>query len=110
MNEDLFNMYSKTQSLIKKFKPSKNTEVEYGQQLCCEWFPTIQAIEETFPEYKERYERLIKNQESFTDEQRDFICSQIDDWYLEWKDCIFKNGKHRLGYAKEKLKTLICGD
>ena len=47
----------------------------------------------------------------FTAEQQDFICYQIGDWYLTWKDGIAnKDGTHRLGYAKEELKTMICGD
>jgi hypothetical protein len=47
----------------------------------------------------------------FTAEQIDFICWQIGEWYLAWKDGIAnKDGTHRLGYAKELLKTMICGD
>lgn len=45
----------------------------------------------------------------FTEEQIDFICYQIGEWYLEWKDCITETGvQHQLGYAKEKLKEKIC--
>lgn len=47
----------------------------------------------------------------FTPEQIDWICYQIGDWYLEWKNrMVVDGGGHRLGYAKEMLKVQICGD
>ena len=112
MNNALFEMYCKTQGLIKKLGLSDIPEVE-DRELADEWYSAIQAIEDISPHYKERYDRLIKNQESFTPEQVDFICYQIGDWYIEWKDRIvidLMKGTHRLGYAKEQLKTLICGE
>ena len=48
------------------------------------------------------------NKPKFTQEQKDFICYQIGDWYLKWKGNI-TNGQHRLGIAKEELKVMICG-
>ena len=54
----------------------------------------------------------MSNKVTFTPEQIDHICYQIGDWYLLWKRCITDppGGNHRLGYAKEQLKTMICGD
>lgn len=101
-----------TRNLIKRASTSEIKGVE-ERQLLQEWNKAIQILEQTDPTYKVRYERLIKNQESFTPEQIDFICYQIGEWYLEWKDRIvvdLKEGTHRLGYAKEQLKTIICGD
>lgn len=48
---------------------------------------------------------------SFTSQQEDFICFQIGEWYLKWKHGLvnFKEGTHRLGFAKEELKEMICG-
>lgn len=47
----------------------------------------------------------------FTPEQVDYICYQIGEWYFKWKGNITPNHEqHRLGYAKEELKTMICGD
>lgn len=48
----------------------------------------------------------------FTTEQMDWICYQIGDWYINWKECLIDwNAKeHRLGYAKELLKEMICGN
>ena len=55
---------------------------------------------------------FIKNQQSFTREQADFICYIIGKWYLLWKDEILvHNGSttHRLGIAKEALKKMLVG-
>lgn len=46
----------------------------------------------------------------FTDNEKIGICSKIGEWYLKWKDQLvdYNNRVHRLGYAKEELKSLIC--
>lgn len=44
----------------------------------------------------------------FTSKQIDHICDQIGDWYLMMKPLL--EGQHNLGYMKEKLKIMICGD
>ena len=49
------------------------------------------------------------NRPKFTEEQENWLCEIIGDWYLSWKKRI-ANGEHRLGYAKEELKELICGN
>lgn len=48
----------------------------------------------------------------FTNEQIDWICYQIGDWYLDWRHRIanYEEKTHMLGYAKEGLKMMICGD
>lgn len=56
----------------------------------------------------ERYEREKAIIKSFTREQIDHICYQIGDWYLEVKGLL--EGEHNLGFMKEKLKMMICGD
>jgi len=47
----------------------------------------------------------------FTKQQVEFICYQIGEWYVEWKNQLvdYDNKQHRLGYAKEALKERICG-
>jgi hypothetical protein len=48
-----------------------------------------------------------------TTEQIDHICYQIGEWYLQWQDKMWVDGKpnqHFLGFAKEQLKEMICGD
>lgn len=47
----------------------------------------------------------------FSQEQIDHICYQIGNWYTKWKDHMvnYDDRTHRLGYAKEQLKELICG-
>lgn len=52
----------------------------------------------------------VGDYQPFTAKQVDKICYQIGDWYLEWKNCLTEPYvPHRLGFAKEKLKELICG-
>lgn len=48
----------------------------------------------------------------FTKQQVDFICYQIGEWYVQWKNQLvdYETKTHRLGYAKEDLKTIICGE
>lgn len=48
----------------------------------------------------------------FTKQQVDFICDQIGEWYVQWRDQLvdYDNKQHRLGYAKELLKERICGE
>jgi|FreactTroBogLake_1042271.scaffolds.fasta_scaffold47688_1 hypothetical protein len=45
---------------------------------------------------------------AFTEKQIDHICYQIGEWYLMMKPLL--EGRHNLGYMKEKLKTMICGE
>jgi|GEM_PF-2501194 hypothetical protein len=73
----------------------------------------INIIETSFPDIKEYHEKQTKIQSSFTREQIDYICWQIGEWYIDWKTKIVsgcEEGQHRLGVAKEQLKTMICGD
>jgi hypothetical protein len=44
----------------------------------------------------------------FTQEQKEWICYQIGDWYLMMKPLL--EGQHNLGYMKEKLKMMVCDD
>jgi hypothetical protein len=46
----------------------------------------------------------------FTKQQVDFICYQIGDWYMQWRDQLvdYKTRTHRLGAAKEALKERFC--
>jgi hypothetical protein len=48
----------------------------------------------------------MSNRPTFTNEQIDWICYQIGDWYLLIKPLL--EGQHNLGYMKEVLKDMIC--
>ena len=52
-----------------------------------------------------------KNVKGLTKEQQDEICYLISEWYLDWKHNLinWNNKSHRLGFAKEILKIMICG-
>ncbi len=46
-----------------------------------------------------------------TTQQIDHICYQIGEWYLQWKGQLTDPYvPHKLGFAKEQLKEMICGD
>lgn len=47
------------------------------------------------------YEALSKSQQTE-------ICYLIGEWYMHWKYKITDHDTHRLGFAKEELKELIC--
>lgn len=44
----------------------------------------------------------------FTSKQIDHICYQIGEWYLLMKPLL--EGQHNLGFMKERLKVMICGE
>jgi|SRR5579872_1293854 len=50
----------------------------------------------------------VQGHPRFTSKQIDHICYQIGDWYLMMKPLL--EGQHNLGYMKEKLKIMICGE
>jgi hypothetical protein len=105
MNSSLFDWYKATKKLLCI------SLVGESEKQIDELKQNIISLEAEFPELQKMYEnyQLIVN--SFTPEQKDFICYEIGDWYLKWKDCIAsKNGTHRLGYAKEQLKSILCGE
>ena len=54
----------------------------------------------------------MKNDLNLTPQQIDAICDRIGTWYVYWKDKIvnYEDRTHRLGYAKEELKSYLCGD
>lgn len=46
----------------------------------------------------------------FTKQQVDFICYEIGEWYVQWKNHLvdYETRTHRLGQAKEALKERFC--
>lgn len=109
MSKAIEDWYRATQKLIKGVSDHKTSETD---EMIKEWEEALSTMEVACPGLKENYERRKAVQESFTPEQIDFICYQIGDWYIDWKDRMATGtGKqHRLGIAKEHLKTMICGD
>lgn len=49
---------------------------------------------------------------NFDNQQKDWICYQIGEWYLKWKNGLIDQDSktHRLGFAKEELKSMVCDD
>lgn len=111
MSNILYEWYVSTKKLIKEAETHKDDSKT--QEMINEWQSALEAMESGCPGLKEQYERRAAIQRSFTPEQIDHICYIIGDWYIEWKDRIIvdlEKGTHKLGFAKEQLKTMICGD
>ena len=49
------------------------------------------------------------NKPNFSQEQKDFICWQIGEWYLMMKP-LLEGKQHNLGFMKEKLKLMVCDE
>lgn len=50
----------------------------------------------------------MTNPQKFTNEQRDWICYMIGEWYLHWVTRMTQPGcPHKLGRATEDLKQLL---
>lgn len=110
MIDAIFKMYCEQKRMINH--PEWATD-DPEKNLIADMKLAIAILDESNPDYKNRYDRLVAMQKSFTPEQVDFICYTIGDWYCAWKERIvvdLEDGTHRLGYAKEELKMMICGD
>lgn len=109
MSNALYEMYRNSRDLLDKYEREKEHEgrTEF-EEIVNGWREVITIIDTSHPQIKAWYERRKEMQKSFTREQQDFICYEIGDWYLMMKPLL--EGTHNLGYMKEKLKTMICGD
>lgn len=65
-------------------------------------------MQSVLSEYQSNIEYQNGKMAPFTSRQLDHICYQIGDWYLMMKPLL--EGQHNLGFMKEKLKTMICGE
>lgn len=65
-------------------------------------------MQSVLSECQSNIEYQVGRMAPFTNRQTDHICYQIGDWYLMMKPLL--EGQHNLGYMKEKLKTMICGE
>lgn len=109
MNDDIFKLYCEQNKMINNPEWAND---DASKDFIADIKLSIALLDEKLPEYRERYRVMQSMQKSFTPEQVDFICYQIGEWYIEWKECIItdlEKGAHRLGYAKEQLKEMICG-
>lgn len=113
MNYQVYRMYVESQRMIARAEANPEGLSESEKSLIADMRLSQAILEEAVPEYVARYKMETTMWETFTYEQRDFICAQIGHWYLMWKDKMWVDGKenqHWLGRGKEDLKTMICGD
>jgi hypothetical protein len=110
MSDAIYEWYCATKKLIKSVDEHRTEETDKMVQ---EWQEALDTMEQACPDIARMYAMRTGVQESFTPAQIDHICYMIGDWYIEWKDKMWVDGKpnqHRLGIAKEKLKMMICGE
>lgn len=108
MHDYIYELYVRTKKLIRLSKECENGCDHKDEPMFKEWEQAIESIEKAHPDIIGRYERRENVIKSFTRDQIDHICYQIGDWYLMMKPLL--EGQHNLGYMKEKLKTMICGE
>lgn len=111
MIEQIYQMYKQQKKMLRTMEQWVESDAE--RDLAADMKCSLEILDASTTEYSERYEREQAMQSSFTPEQIDFICYQIGDWYLEWKQRIIvdlEQGTYRLGFAKEQLKEMICGE
>ena len=109
MSNAFYDMYKRSRDLLDRYEREKeDDDPEELGDIVKDWIDVIQAIDKSHPQVREWYESNKAIQYTFTNEQKDFICWQIGDWYLMMKPLL--EGQHNLGYMKEKLKEMICGD
>lgn len=114
MNDILYKLYSSARRIVDKLETErKKGESPAVLYLITSWNETILALEKRHPEFKRKYENNELYKNSLNIYQKQYICSQIGDWYEDWKDKMWideKPNQHWLGQAKEELKNKICGD
>ncbi len=93
MNEDIYKIYKKAKQRLEL----------RGDELVPCW-----GI------YSDRYEQETKIQQSFTDEQINFIKMAIHAWSIEWNSALAiqepEGEKNRLSMAADQLKSMIFGN
>jgi hypothetical protein len=112
MSETLYLWYENSCQQLARYNLEKQNSsaehIEETEEVIKGWEEVINMVNNQFPYMKERYMREKDIQKTFTSVQINFICEKIGDWYLMMKPLL--EGTHNLGYMKEKLKIMICGD
>jgi hypothetical protein len=106
-------MYAESMRMVAKMEANLEEHGEAELTLLADMKLSQTIMDEMQPEYPARYKMEQTMFETFTPEQKDFICAQIGWWYTMWKDRMWvddKPNQHWLGRGKEDLKTMICGD
>ena len=66
------------------------------------------TTEQLLEELDERF-RKNKCKVDFSDLQQQHMCHLIDNWYTIWRNSlVLGDCGHRLGFAKEELKAILC--
>ena len=108
MNYQIYQMYLEQKRLIARAEACPNEHDEDEKTLLADMKLSITILEESDPEYPRRHRMEQEMYASFSQDQINFICSQIGHWYLMMKPLL--EGTHNLGHMKEVLKNMICGE
>jgi hypothetical protein len=101
-------MYAEQRKLIAKGEQCLDEMGEEEKSLLADLKLSHTILDEHKGEYLARYNMEKAMWATFSREQQDFICAQIGHWYYMMKPLL--EGSHNLGYMKEVLKNMICGD
>ena len=91
---------------LNKFKELENNLQDTGYTFSEHTKLHVDMLEKLINEAINKRGKMKK----FTKQQVDFICDQIGDWYMQWRDQLvdYETRTHRLGAAKEALKERFC--
>src|SRR6187551_1341628 len=94
MSNAFYEMYRNSRNLLDRHEREKESDDPPElNDIVKGWREVIDVVESSHPQIKEWYERNKAMQKSFTPEQIDFICYEIGDWYIEWQDKMWVDGK-----------------
>lgn len=106
-------MYTASKQIVEKLEANIDTCGTEELNLLAQMKLSHTILEEADSEFLRRYTMEQGMFKSLSQDQINFICSQIGHWYVMWQDKMWvddKPNQHWLGLAKEQLKTMICGD
>ncbi len=113
MDYRVYRLYCAQKKIIDRTEGCNDNYSDDELNMLADMKLSEKLIDECEPKYLERYNMEQDMFKSFTEEQKDFICYQIGEWYLLWKEKMWVENhpnQHWLGRGKEDLKTMICGD
>lgn len=106
MSNEVYKLYKSIKQDIERYEADENNR--NPTPLVESWKEFIVMMDRSNTLLAGQYEREKALIATFTPEQIDHICYQIGEWYLSMKPLL--EGQHNLGYMKERLKIMICGE
>lgn len=113
MSKTLYDWYENSRISLARYELEKQGHEPHEvdeeiDEMVKGWQEVIDIMDKNHPQIKAWYMRKQEMQKSFTPDQINFICEQIGEWYVGVKQLL--EVEHNLGFLKEKLKMMICGE